>query len=94
MKWKVGDRVRVAIAGRNDWSADAAHALDGCVGEVESIMTTNYFGRSLECPRAFVVFDEPARAWWSYQTPPRGWHFEEGELVAENARQQESVGRL
>jgi hypothetical protein len=78
-RWKVGDRVKVAIrdATRDQWAIGAADALNGTTGTVteikEGVSIPPFLGH-------LVTFDAPAPTWWANQSPPLASWFEADDL--------------
>ncbi len=83
-----GDKVQVEIVDASEYSSGAAACLNGKTGVVEMVTDKDYTRRGVQS-RVLVRFDEPAKPWWRWQTPPIAFWFLEDELTV---RQPQSVG--
>ena len=75
---EIGTRVKVIIQNADEWAVGAADSLNGKLGVVERT------GGHSE-GKILVRFDEPAERWWTYQTPPESFWFDERDLLQQRS---------
>ena len=78
------DRVHIQIADTSRFARGAAECLDGKTGTVTEVMEHSVNGKwnGIERgPAVLVEFDEPARPWWTNQTPCAAFWFRPEDLT-------------
>lgn len=77
-----GQRVRVKIRDRAQFSGDAGARMDGRHGAVERHSAVSYNGDPPPGPAYLVRFDEPVAGWHAHQSEVTSFWFPPGDMEA------------